>query len=55
MQTDLHMNGTQYNIGLTIFFIAYGVFEVPSNMALKFLRPSLWIPIIMLVWGTIMT
>lgn len=55
MNKDLGLTGTQYNIGLTMFFIPYAVFEVPSNMVLKFLRPSIWIPVIMLSWGTVMT
>jgi len=38
-----------------MFFIPYALFEVPSNMVLKLLRPSLWIGILMLAWGTIMT
>ena len=46
---------TQYNLCLTIFFIPYALFEVPSNMVLKFLKPSVWVPIMMVVWGTIAT
>jgi hypothetical protein len=38
-----------------MFFIPYALFEVPSNIALKLVRPSIWIPIIMLSWGTVMT
>ncbi|KAK4065835.1 uncharacterized protein Triagg1_8387 [Trichoderma aggressivum f. europaeum] len=55
LSKDLHLTGTQYNIALTMFFIPYGLFEVPSNILLKILKPRVWIPIIMLSWGTIMT
>ena len=34
------------------FLIAYGIFEVPSNYALKKLRPSRWIAILMFSWGS---
>ncbi len=52
---DLNLKGNQYNIALTVFFISYCVFEVPSNMALKKLKPSIWLPIIMIAWGVVMT
>jgi hypothetical protein len=45
---DLRLSGTQYNIALTMFFIPYALFEVPSNIILKILKPKIWIPMIML-------
>ncbi len=47
LDTDLHLVGQQYNITLTIFFISYSVFEPLTNILLKRLRPSIFIPIIM--------
>ena len=32
-----------------------GAFEPPSNLLLKRLRPSVWLPAIMLAWGIVMT
>jgi hypothetical protein len=55
METDLPLSGPQYNMALTLFFIPYGLFEVPSNIVLKLLRPSIWISVMMLCWGTVMT
>jgi hypothetical protein len=55
METDLPLSGPQYNMALTLFFIPYGLFEVPSNIVLKLLRPSIWISIMMFSWGTVMT
>ena len=52
---DLHMTGPQYNWCLTVFFFTYAAFEVPSNLLLKRLRPSIWLPTIMVAWGTVMT
>jgi sugar phosphate permease len=52
---DLHMTGPQYNWCLTVFFFTYCAFEVPSNMLLKRLRPSIWLPTIMVAWGIVMT
>ncbi|OCK82494.1 MFS general substrate transporter [Lepidopterella palustris CBS 459.81] len=52
---DLHMTGPQYNWCLTVFFFTYAAFEVPSNLLLKRLRPSIWLPTIMVAWGVVMT
>ncbi|KAJ5095329.1 Major facilitator superfamily domain general substrate transporter [Penicillium alfredii] len=52
---DLHMSGPQYNWTLTVFFFTYCVFELPSNLLLKKLRPSRWLPLIMIAWGIVMT
>lgn len=40
---------------LTIFFISYCIFEIPSNIALKKTSPRLWLSTLMLVWGIVMT
>ncbi|KAF2716611.1 retrograde regulation protein 2 [Polychaeton citri CBS 116435] len=55
MNDDLGLTGTQYNIALTVFFFPYALFEVPSNVVLKLIRPSLWISIMMVSWGLVMT
>ncbi|CAG9986789.1 unnamed protein product [Clonostachys byssicola] len=55
LEDDLNMTGDQYNIALTIFFVPYIVFEVPANMALKYLSPRVWIPLIAILWGITMT
>ncbi|KAI1961918.1 hypothetical protein LOZ58_002995 [Ophidiomyces ophidiicola] len=49
METDLNMHGSQYNVALTLFFIPYALFEVPSNIVLKMLRPSVWISVMILM------
>lgn len=55
LQEDLGMVPDQYNWCLTVFFFTYAAFEVPSNLLLKRLRPSVWLPTIMVAWGTVMT
>lgn len=41
------------DVFLQVFFFPYSVFEVPSNIVLKLMRPSLWITILMLSWGVV--
>ncbi|RYP17871.1 hypothetical protein DL765_004269 [Monosporascus sp. GIB2] len=55
LQEDLGMTPDEYNWCLTAFFFTYAAFEVPSNLLLKKLRPSRWLPCIMIAWGTVMT
>ena len=42
MREDLKLTGIQYNTCLTIFFIPYIIFEIPSNIFLKRFRPRPW-------------
>lgn len=55
MDTDLQLYGNRYNVALSVFFVPYSLFEIPSNILLKIMRPSRWIAIMMFVWGVIMT
>lgn len=41
----------QYNIALTAFFFSYSLFEPPSNVLLKRLKPNVWLSGIMFLWG----
>ncbi|EXJ87212.1 hypothetical protein A1O3_04171 [Capronia epimyces CBS 606.96] len=54
MNDDLGLTGAQFNMAVTVFFIPYAIFEVPSNIVLKLMRPSWWISIIVTAWGTVM-
>ncbi|KAL2136207.1 hypothetical protein VTI74DRAFT_5085 [Chaetomium olivicolor] len=47
LSKDLGLTTASYNATLTIFFVSYAVFEPLTNILLKRLRPSIFIPIIM--------
>ncbi|TLD04879.1 uncharacterized protein PgNI_09209 [Pyricularia grisea] len=53
MDKDLDLDSSRYSIALVVFFVTYVVFEVPSNMVLSRTRPSLYLPGIMIIWGSI--
>jgi hypothetical protein len=53
--TSLNLSSAQYNACLSIVYVTYVTFEVPSNLILKKLRPSRWIPLIMITWGIVTT
>ncbi|OAK97438.1 MFS transporter-like protein [Phaeosphaeriaceae sp. SRC1lsM3a] len=50
---ELHLTGNRYNIAVAVFFVPYVIFEAPSNFAMKYFSPSVWIGRIMISWGII--
>lgn len=49
-QTNMTSNG--YAVTVTLFSVAYAVFEVPSNWVMKhYVRPSLWLACLLFSWG----
>ncbi|KAK4226822.1 major facilitator superfamily domain-containing protein [Podospora fimiseda] len=54
LNKDLGLTTSSYNATLTIFFISYAIFEPITNIMLKRFRPSIFIPIIMILWGACM-
>lgn len=52
---DLGIDQTGYNLISTIFFVPYGLFEVPSQICLMYIAPHTWISVMGLAWGITMT
>ncbi|KAH7346984.1 putative MFS transporter [Pyrenochaeta sp. MPI-SDFR-AT-0127] len=50
-EKDLHLTGYDYNQVLSVFYISYIIFEIPSNMACKALGPGWFLPGITLGFG----
>lgn len=53
LTSDLKMGGNQLNTALTIFFVPYVCFEIPSNLLLKRFRPHIWLSSCMFLFGLI--
>src|SRR5258706_3499321 len=53
MNQDLGLSQTAFGFGAGIFFIAYFIFEVPSNLLLERFGARKWIARIMVSWGII--
>jgi ACS family tartrate transporter-like MFS transporter len=53
MNQDLGLSQTAFGFGAGIFFLAYFLFEVPSNLLLERVGARKWIARIMLSWGII--
>ncbi len=48
---DLDLQTIEYNTALTIFFVPYIIFEIPSNIFLKYLSPRVWLSGCMFMFG----
>src|SRR4051794_25556937 len=53
MNKDLGLSASAFGFGAGIFFLAYFLFEVPSNLFLERVGARKWIARIMLTWGLI--
>ncbi|KAL4902920.1 hypothetical protein BDW74DRAFT_186583 [Aspergillus multicolor] len=53
MEEALDLDSNRYSIALVVFFIGYVVFEIPSNMLLSRIKPNIYLPCIMFVWGCV--
>ncbi|KAK7737139.1 hypothetical protein SLS63_002930 [Diaporthe eres] len=52
-EKDLGLVGNQFNVAVAILNVGYMLMQVPSNMILTRVRPSLYISIWVLVWSVI--
>ncbi|KAJ5835348.1 hypothetical protein N7447_001374 [Penicillium robsamsonii] len=48
---DLRLEGYDYNAVLSIFFVSYIIFEIPSNVMCKWVGPGWWLPAMTLGFG----
>jgi D-galactonate transporter len=53
MDADLGLSETAYGFGAGVFFLAYFLFEVPSNIIMDKVGARRWIARIMLSWGLV--
>ncbi|POR34380.1 Uncharacterized protein TPAR_05449 [Tolypocladium paradoxum] len=51
LEADLGMKGYDYNIVITMFYISYIIFEIPSNLLCKWIGPGWFLPTATLLFG----
>ncbi|KJX98790.1 hypothetical protein TI39_contig391g00010 [Zymoseptoria brevis] len=52
MLSQTGMSQMQYRIAVSLFSLAYALFEVPSNWIMKrYVRPSIWLATLLGAWG----
>lgn len=56
LEEDLNLSSERYQTAVSLLFVTYLLFEVPSNIILKhYCRPSRWIAFISVCWGIVAT
>ncbi|KAF4445986.1 hypothetical protein F53441_10320 [Fusarium austroafricanum] len=55
LEKDLRMSGTDFNLATSIFFVGYLLMQLPSNLILTRLRPSLYLSASCCLWGVVST
>ncbi|KAI1122329.1 major facilitator superfamily domain-containing protein [Nemania abortiva] len=53
LEEDLGLTPNQFQIAVSILFVTYLLFEIPSNLVLKPFGPQRWMAFIVTVWGVI--
>ncbi|KAI0950668.1 hypothetical protein AcW1_007918 [Taiwanofungus camphoratus] len=53
MQEDLGLHGNQLNYITTAWTCGYVIGQIPSNLLLTRIRPSLWIPLMEIIWSAL--
>lgn len=51
IEDDLEIVGTGFNTAISVFFVGYLTLQIPSNVVLTRLRPSVYLPVCMVFWG----
>ncbi|KAM0349839.1 hypothetical protein ACHAP4_010194 [Fusarium culmorum] len=52
-EEDIGLVNEQYNTVISIFFVGYILTQVPTNMILNKMRPSIFLPSVMVCWATV--
>lgn len=53
LEKELGMHGTQFNTTISILFVGYVLTQVPSNMLITRVPPSIYMSAWMLVWSVV--
>ncbi|MBQ0947835.1 MFS transporter [Streptomyces sp. RK76] len=55
LRAGVGLSAAAFGLGAGIFFIAYAIFEVPSNMLMERFGAKVWLTRIMISWGVVAT
>ncbi|KAK2611988.1 hypothetical protein QQS21_001953 [Conoideocrella luteorostrata] len=55
LEKDLGMKGTDFNLATSIFFVGYLLMQLPSNIIITRVRPSMYLASAVVLWGVVST
>lgn len=44
------MTGTDFNLATSILFVGYLLMQLPSNLIITRVRPSIYLGVVMMIW-----
>lgn len=50
---DLKLDSNKFNIALTVFYVPYICYDVPSNLVIKYFRAGYYLPTLLILWGIV--
>jgi hypothetical protein len=50
IEESLGLQGSEFNTAISIFFVGYIGLQIPSNLILTRLRPSIYLVRVILIW-----
>lgn len=53
IEKDLGLKGDQFNTAISVLFAGYIALQIPSNLIITRIRPSLYLPGCMVIWGIV--
>ncbi|WP_093799919.1 MFS transporter [Streptomyces sp. Wb2n-11] len=53
LEADVGIGAAAYGLGAGLFFVAYALFELPSNVLMERYGPKVWLTRIMVSWGLV--
>ncbi|KAF5027823.1 hypothetical protein F66182_50 [Fusarium sp. NRRL 66182] len=55
MEQDLGLTGNQFQLSVSVLFVTYCLFESPSNLIIKKLKPARYLAGLTIAWGIVAT
>lgn len=55
LEADLGLQGNQFNIAISVLFVGYILGQIPSNLILSRVRPSIYLSAFVALWGAVST
>ncbi|KAL1608361.1 hypothetical protein SLS60_003302 [Paraconiothyrium brasiliense] len=53
MTEDLQLDSNKFNIALAVFYVPYILWDVPSNLVIKYFRAGHYLPGLLIAWGLV--
>lgn len=53
IEKSINLHGTQFNTAISVLFAGYLALQIPSNMIITKVRPSIYLPCCMIIWGVV--